>query len=311
MEAMPAPDALEAVEKTITQKGNFTFFLNHQGKKRFYKLHVPSSYDPQKPVALIISLHGGGGNMDYQADESKYKLISKSEKEGFIIAFPNGFSKINSGKFATWNAGNCCGLSREHGVDDVGFIKEIVRITSKQFSIDTRRIYATGMSNGGMMSYRLACEAADIFAAIAPVAGTDNTTNCSPSKPVSLLHIHAKNDDHVLFNGGIGPEANKDKKFITNFSSVPDSIKKWIKINECNDKPKRVLEIKDAYCDLYSECKKNIQVKLCVTESGGHSWPGGGQFRGVTPTSAISANDMMWTFFQENTKLPYKNGDKF
>ncbi|MDN8872721.1 prolyl oligopeptidase family serine peptidase, partial [Staphylococcus aureus] len=84
-----------------------------------------------------------------------------------------------------------------------------------------KRVYATGMSNGGMMAYRLACEASDIFKAIAAVAGTDNTLSCTPAKPISILHIHAKDDDHVLFAGGAGKEAFRDLSQVTEFMSVP------------------------------------------------------------------------------------------
>jgi polyhydroxybutyrate depolymerase len=169
---------------------------------------------------------------------------------------------------------------------------------TKQINIDKNKIFSTGMSNGGMMSYRLACEMSDVIKGIAAVAGTDNTTECNPKFPVSILHIHAKNDDHVLYNGGIGSEA-QDRTKVTDFQSVPATIQKWVKLNSCNESPKRVLEKDKVYCDLYTGCKNNVEVKLCVTEDGGHSWPGGQKFikKSEPNSKAISANDVIWDFF--------------
>ena len=153
------------------------------------------------------------------------------------------------------------------------------------------------MSNGGMMSYRLACELPEVFKGIAAVAGTDGTTDCHPSKAVSILHIHAKDDDHVLFNGGAGSKAAEKSK-ITDFTSVPATIEKWVKENKCSG-IKRILSVPGAYCDQYTVCKHGAKVQLCVTESGGHSWPGGKKPRGQDETSkAISANDVIWIFFK-------------
>lgn len=278
--------------------GDHRFTLQHGGLARAYRVHVPASYDAATPAALLVALHGGGGNMDYQADDSKYGLISKSEREGFVVMFPNGYSKLASGRFATWNAGRCCGAARDGNVDDVGFIREVVARVRSQLNIDARRIYATGMSNGGLMAYRLACEMSDVFVAIAPVAGTDNTVSCTPARAVSVLHIHAKNDAHVLFEGGAGPDSVA-RHLVTEFTSVPDSVAKWVKLNSCAaGSPKRVLEKPGAYCEVYEPCSSGARVQLCVTESGGHSWPGGVKARAVeSPSKAISANEVMWEFF--------------
>ena len=296
MESKPAPETTTA----RSTPGTYTLSLVHEGIERFYILHIPKNYNAEKPAPLLVAMHGGGGDMNYQADDSKYKLITKSEEMGFVALFPNGTSKFKSGKFATWNAGKCCGYGRDQKIDDVGFIRSMIQTTKSQLSIDEKKVFATGMSNGGMMSYRLACEMSDVFTAVAPVAGTDNTIDCKPVRPISLLHIHAQNDDHVLFNGGIGKGANEDKAAITDFNSVPASITKWVQLNSCKSTPQRVLQKTGAYCDEYTGCKKNVSVKLCVTEMGGHSWPGGNKPRGEKPSQAISANDVMWDFFQSN-----------
>jgi len=265
-------------------------------------VHVPRSYTPSHPAPLLVALHGGGGNMDDQTDDSKYGLITTSEREGAVVAFPNGSSPFKSGKLATWNAGNCCGGARDRQVDDVGFIRQMVSSISAQLHIDPQRIYATGMSNGGMMAYRLACEASDVFSAIAAVAGTDNIRQCQPARPVSVLHIHAKDDDHVLFMSGVGPAA-MNRSAEADYTSVPGTIAKWTAMDGCTAKPKRVIDAPGATCERYSPCQSGVEVQLCVTETGGHSWPGGHKPRSnEPPSSAISANDVMWEFFSRQTR---------
>src|SRR5690606_16542897 len=240
----------------------------------------------------VMALHGGGGGALYQADDDNYGLITKSEQAGFIAVFPNGISSARSGLLATWNAGHCCGRARDENVDDVGFLKAVIADLGGRLRIDATRVHAAGMSNGGMMAYRLACEAADVFRGIAAVAGTDNTRNCQPGERTPVLHIHARNDDRVLFGGGAG-QAFRDEALVTDFVSVPDTIGKWVTLNQAAATPRRVLSVEGAWCDLHEGA---APVMLCVTSEGGHSWPGGSKPRGEAPSTAISANDVMWDF---------------
>lgn len=271
--------------------------LDHDGLSRQYLIHLPKNYDPHSKYPLLLAFHGGGGNMYYEADDSRYGFISMSDKDNIIVVFPNGYSQLPGGKMSTWNAGNCCGGARDKKVDDVGFIKELVHQLSSQYHLGN--IYATGMSNGGMLTYEMACHLPDIFKAIASVAGTDNTGE-SCSTPVSVLHIHALDDDHVLFNGGAGKGAFKDERKVTDFTSVSKTIDKWTQIDQCSKKPEKISLPEGAYCETYSSCTQDKQVKLCVTSTGGHSWPGAQRVRlgKESPSQAFSANDMMWQFFQ-------------
>jgi polyhydroxybutyrate depolymerase len=278
--------------RPITAPGDYRFGFVHDGIKREYLVHVPRSYRGA-PTPMLIALHGGGGDADFQANDAKYKLIGKSEQAGFIAVFPNGYSRFPSGILATWNAGTCCGAAQKNNVNDVGFIREVIHRMERQASIDPRRIFATGMSNGAMMSWRLACEAPEIRA-IAPVAGTDNTTNCRPPRPVPVIEFHALDDDHVLFNGGYGEKSIAKVDFI----SVPASQAKWVQIDRADANARRVLTVSGAHCDLHVPKASGAPVELCVTDSGGHSWPGGGSQQGrKQPSMAISANDLMWSFF--------------
>jgi len=276
----------------IIAPDDYRFSFVHDGLTREYLVHVPKSYRGQR-MPLLVALHGGGGDADFQADDSKYKLISKSDQAGFIAMFPNGYSRLASGVFATWNAGKCCGAAQKAGVDDVGFIRAAIARLEGQVAIDPSRIFATGMSNGGMMTWRLACEAPEIRA-IAPVEGTDNTPSCKPSRPVPVIEFHAQDDDRVLFNGGSGFKSVAQ----VDFTSVPATVAKWVAIDHANPAARRVLTVPGAHCDLHAAQSGGAPVELCVTDTGGHSWPGGGAQQGrKQPSTAISANDLMWNFF--------------
>lgn len=300
LQEKPAPEVTAKITDKITQPGDYTFAVPKDNLTRMYIVHVPKSYTPDKSVPLLFAIHGGGGDMGYMARDEFYGQISESEKRGHIVVFPNGYSNFPSGKLATWNAGDCCGNARDKNIDDVGFFRTMVAIITGHMNIDRNKIYATGMSNGGMMSERLACEMADVFKAIASVAGPDGTKRCKPTRPISVLQIHAQDDDHVLFNGGAGQGAFHDITKVTNFTSIPETVSRWVKRDSCGVKPERVLQVDGAYCDLYSGCKNGAEVKLCVTETGAHSWPGGEKPAGIKKkvnSQAISANEEMWKFF--------------
>lgn len=273
--------------------------LQVQGRKVL--VHLPTGYDASKPAPLVLAFHGGGGHAAYMADDSKYGLQKKADEAGFVVAFPNGYSKLPGGRFATWNAGGCCGDARDRGVDDVGFARAVVAALKERYRIDPARVFATGMSNGGMLSHRLACEAADVFRAVASVAGTDATSSCTPSRPISVLHIHAKDDDHVLFNGGAGPGAFRDESKVMDFVSVPETIARWVQRDHCTAPPQRTLERPGAYCEVHAGCADAARVQLCVTDTGGHSWPGAGSVRPgkAAASAALDANDVIWRFFEQ------------
>ena len=280
--------------------GTTEYSLNYGGLTRKYLLHIPAHRDPGKPLPLVIALHGGGGHAAFMADDARYGWVGKADREGFAVVFPNGYSRLPGGRFATWNAGQCCGDARDRNIDDVGFVRALVADVRRKQAIDPSRVFATGMSNGGMLSHRLACDAADLVRAVASVAGTDATTDCKPSRPVSVLHIHARDDTHVLFGGGAGKDAFRDRAKVFDFVSVPDTLARWVVRNHCQPTPRRILEAPGAYCEAYAGCADGTRLQLCVTEEGGHAWPGAERVRrGKAPASqAIDASDVIWAFFE-------------
>lgn len=275
--------------------------LRHGGLPRTYLLHVPAHREPGRLLPLVIAFHGGGGHAGLMADDSRYGWIGKADQEGFAVVFPNGFSRLPGGRLATWNAGRCCGDARDRNVDDVGFVRAIVADLRGRLPIDPDRIFATGMSNGGMFSHRLACDAADLVRAVGAVAGTDATVTCAPARPVSVLHVHARDDSHVLFDGGAGPDAFRDPAKVFDFVSVPDTMARWASRLHCDPTPRRNLETPGAYCEVHPGCAAGARLQLCVTDTGGHAWPGAERVRrGKVPASqAIDATDVIWAFFAE------------
>ena len=302
-ERLQKPSAPAAAADAPLTAGTHTLQVSAVGQERKVVVHVPASYDASRPMPLVLALHGGGGWAEFMADDERYGLISKADSAGFVVAFVNGYSKFPGGRFATWNAGGCCGDARDKNVDDVGLLRAVVARLKTQLNVDAARVYATGMSNGGMMSHRLACDAADVFAAIASVAGTDATANCTPARPIAVLHIHAKDDDHVLFNGGAGPNAFRDESKVMNFVSVPETIARWTQRDQCTGTAQRVLNTTGAYCERTTGCAGDAQVQMCVTELGGHSWPGAQKVRRgkEAASQALSANDVIWDFFKAHS----------
>lgn len=277
----------------LAQPGDHDLSLVWQGETRRYRVHVPPGFQANQPSAVLYFFHGGGGNLEHAANEAFYGQVGESDRRGHIVVFPNGHSRLRSGKLATWNAGHCCGAARDKQVDDVGFVRALHAELQRQVRVDPARVFAAGMSNGGMMAYRLACEMSDVFSAIVAVAGTDNTRSCQPGRSVSVLHIHAKDDERVLFNGGAGQAS----RHVTDFTSVPDTVSKWTRLNGCQATGQVVLDAAGARCVAHTGCRDGKQVQLCVTETGGHAWPGGSKVRGGAGSPALSATQRMGAFF--------------
>lgn len=285
----------------LSRPGDYEFTLAHDGLKRRYLVHVPASYDPAKRSAVVLGLHGGGGHAAHFAKDENYGVITASEKYGFVAVIPNGYSKSRRGLFATWNAGACCGDARDKNIDDVGFLSAVIARVKRQAAVDDARVFAMGMSNGGLMAYRLACEIPDQVRGIMAVAGTDNTLACNPSRPTPVLHFHALNDTHVLYQGGAGEDSFRDASKVTEFVSVQGTIDKWVALNNAQETPRRVLAADGAHCDRHDAKVGGAPVQLCVTDSGGHSWPGAekGRRGKEPPSQAINAIDVMWSYFSE------------
>jgi polyhydroxybutyrate depolymerase len=231
----------------VTQKS-----IDFGGLKREYEVQVPAKYDNKSAVPMVFDLHGFTSNKDQQKSMSGFSALA--ETEGFVVVRPNGHQ-------ASWNGGDyCCGAALQKGLDDVGLMRAIATEVKKQLCIDDKRVFATGLSNGGEMSHRLACDAADLFAMVAPVSyplGYKPFEKCKPARPITIMHFHGSNDLIVPYNGGA-------------FSpSVPESFAAWAKINGCSGKPAKTFEKGPSECNTYQTCKDGAEVTLCNL-NGGH-----------------------------------------
>ncbi len=265
--------------------GTTTYTLDFEGQQRSYRLYVPVTIPADKPAPLVLMLHGGFGTAEHAQEH--YGWDAAADKHGFVVAYPDGAGRA-------WNAGGgCCGASGREGVDDVGFISEVVADVGRRLNVDPQRVYATGMSNGAMMSYRLACDTT-LFAAIAPVAGT-LVGDCPTPAPVSVLHIHGLDDDRVRYDGekGVGV-AEVDGEPIASL------VETWRDVDEC-DAPSTTAD--GPVTTVAAQCPHERDVVLVTIAGAGHQWPGSStnavqQALGADePTTAIDATEVIAEFF--------------
>jgi polyhydroxybutyrate depolymerase len=284
--------------EAASQSSDYEKTLKHGNRVRKYFVHLPSGYNNENAYPLVIVLHGGGGAPEGMARTSNFN--KKADAEKFIVVYPAGTGRFES-RFLTWNSGNCCGYALDDNVDDTGFIRTVIQQLQSELNIDEARIYATGLSNGAMMSYRLACELSDKIAAIGSVSGAFNFQPCVPTHPVSIVILHGTADQHVLFNGG-PPKKQADRHERTDVS-VADSMAFWIKHNRCPQTPKKDQRGK-VQREAYEGCTNNSGVTLFTIQNEGHTWPGGIKwaFWADEPTKEISATDVIWEFFAKHPK---------
>lgn len=267
--------------------------------KRSYQVHVPPGYRHDQLTPLVIAFHGGGANADNMKIFSG--LNQKADKENFIVVYPQGTGRL--ARMLTFNGGNCCGYAMTNTIDDVDFTGKLLDDLETVLNLDKKRVFATGMSNGAIMAYRIAAELSDRIAAIAPVSGPLGTDKVNPKRPVPVIHFHGTADENAPFGGGRGKGPSG-----TNFFSVEYTIQSWVKANGCKNKPD-LTEIEDKAGDgtsvtikTFSQGKNDSEVVLVEIKGGGHTWPGQeARLKSLgKSTRNISANDMMWDFFKKH-----------
>ncbi len=292
-----ASGTLVAIHRARGNSADLRGTIIVDGRERTYLVHVPSSDSTGKTLPLVLALHGRLGNGEGQARLSHLDTVS--DQRGFIVAYPDGLER-------SWADGRGATPSEKKGVNDVKFISELIDKLSHEYPVDSTRIYATGMSNGGFMSGRLACELSAKLAAVAAVAASisDNTAaTCRPERPISILLMQGTADPLVPFAGGsLGK--NGDRGTIL---SHGDAVKKWLVLDDCKSEPKKN-HIPDKAGDgtsidesIYSVCRDGVEVWNYVVVNGGHAWPGGMQYLGehiIGKTSKnIDASEAIWQFF--------------
>ena len=268
----------------------------HEGLSRSYILYVPASYDGTQSVPLVLNLHGYTSNSGQQMIYSNFYTIA--DTEGFIIAHPLGTNDGNGAAF--WNAE----INSVLDVDDVSFLNTLIDLISSNYNINTNRIYSMGMSNGGFMSYTLACMLSDKIAAIASVTGsmTENQIEfCDPQSSVPVMQIHGTADPTVLYEGYTGPSVGLE------IASIDNLISYWVNVNDCNTEPVlnnvpdiNLLDLCTAEHYVYSNGTNNSSVELYKIINGGHTWPGAGfPLFGNNTNQDFSASEKIWEFFNK------------
>jgi polyhydroxybutyrate depolymerase len=279
-----APPALAGEPRTL-QAGGVT---------RRYFLYLPSTWHRGRPAPLVLVFHGGGGRASGIAPHTGFSRLA--EREGFVVAYPQGLN-------GRWNDGR--GYAATH--DDVGFVRALLDTLERELAIDPRRVYATGISNGAMFAYRLACDLPGTFAAVAPVAGAmpaDLAPACAHTQPVSVLAFQGTADPLMpYFGGGVARRPGR-------VLSAERSIAFWATTSGCaaapvtTDEPDRMTDGTQVRRTAYGTCREGRAVELYTIEGGGHTWPGGPPVGGSVGrvTREIDATAVIWAFFAGHPK---------
>ena len=264
-----------------------------KGKSREYVLHVPRS-GAGRPLPLVIALHGGAGSGPNVKGFSMMDPVA--DANGFIAAYPSGMRGLIGG---TWNGAECCGLAMEKKSPDLEFMSALIDELAGSGCVDPKRVYATGISNGGMFANHLACDLSDKIAAIAPISGAMMDSTCTPKRPVSVLIYHGTGDKFVPWKGG---GDYKGAGATHPFPSVEEFVQAWLKIDRCTQQHRTLYKSGEVSCDVYDQCAEGTAVGLCRIEGGGHSWPGGKPVMTwyIGKTTKDISNEVMWKFFAEH-----------
>lgn len=258
-------DAGSACDGRTGVAGRREITIASGGRERTFVLDVPESALTGAPVPLVLVYHGvfsTGAEI-----EANTGFPAKAAAEGFITAAGDGIGK-------SWNAGVCCQPAQGENVDDVGFTRDMVAAIESEYCIDPERVYATGFSNGSAMVFRLACEAADLFAAFAPVGGSLALFPCEPSQPRPMQITNMIADPVVDYRLG---------EF---------SFGELLRLNACSDVRDSAQLAPTASCAIAPVCTDGARTEFCSVSELGHRWPGGA----LNPDGPFFATDAVWSF---------------
>jgi polyhydroxybutyrate depolymerase len=264
---------------------------------RTYLAYVPAKADTSTALPLVIALHGGGGSG--AGMRGLTGLDATADASGFVVAYPDGYE-------TSWADGRGTTAAEVAGVDDVAFASALIDDIAARTPVDRSRVYVTGISNGGMMSLRLACQLSEKIAAAAPVAANmpvNLSTACAPSRPVSVMFIHGDLDPLMPRNGGVMPLGAGGSVL-----STAGSVAFWNDRNSCPTAPTATSVI-DPIADntsitlaRYAGCAAGGENRFYGVVGGGHTWPSGGQYQPVAligrTSRDIDASQEIWQFFR-------------
>ncbi len=279
--------------------GTIEASLDVGGRSRSYLVHFPPGHDKARSWPLIVSLHGHGGQGVHQ--EELTSMSSLSDDEGVVVAYPNGIDR-------SWNDDRSVTSASDDGVDDVGFIRALIDKLVAEEGVDPRRVYVAGTSNGGVMSFRLACELSDKIAAFSPVIGLmpENAKDtCKPTRPMPMMMFVGTKDPLVPYEGGgVGYGGGRG-----DVMSADATREWWANANGCTSMvgPETIDPEKDetvAKKTTHTSCKNDADVIVFAFENAGHTWPSGPQYAPKVAIGRVSndvdATKEMWRFFRQH-----------
>ncbi len=283
--------------------------IQHDSVERTYHMYLPTNFDKSNPTPLVFALHGGGGTGGrFEKDVSEGSLTAAAEARGMVIVTPDGIDK-------RWNDGRTEHFGGDRMYDDVGFISALIDRMIEEYGVDPKRVYATGISNGGLMSFRLALDLSDKIAAIAPV--TAQVSKAVESKvtdfPVSLMLVNGVEDPLVPYDGGCINNLFNAAECRGEVLSTDESITKFLGYNQCATPGETEAIIDQVPNDgtsveitRYNTCADNADVVLVKVIGGGHTWPGGAQYLPVDLVGSVSkeinASEMILDFFLSHSR---------
>jgi polyhydroxybutyrate depolymerase len=295
----PTESTTDAVSEMLSAARDFSGTIEAGGTVRSYQVHVPARKASQT-LPLVLVLHGGGGNG--AGMRTLTGMDSSADATGFIAVYPDGVQK-------NWSDGRGTTDSEKAGVNDVAFLSSLVGKLSSELNADPKRIYATGISNGGFMSARLACDASSVFAAVSVVAATipENVrANCKPSRAVPFMLIHGTADKIVPESGGTMTMGDGGV-----IASTSQTVNLWRDLNKCSGAAgtTEINPVNDGTSitlERFTGCASSSEVVFYKVTDGGHTWPGGSQNVPVIivgkTSRDVNASETMFAFFKNHPR---------
>ena len=274
------------------------------GRRRHFRLYVPTTVRDSEAVPLLIALHGGLGTSEQFAANSGFDELA--EANGFIVVYPDGIRAVKDRPgLQTWNGGYCCGPAARQDVDDVGYVRFLIDLLEERFNVDATRIFAAGHSNGAIMAYRLACELSDRIVAIGVQAGSLGIDGCRPKESVSVLHIHGLADTNHPIDGGVGAGVSN-----VEFRPARVAVRTLAELAACDDEP--VIDVAPSKPDLevstWWNCDAGAVVRLITVEGASHAWMGHVAESEAAaalvgePYADLDSSLAIWSFFSQHPR---------
>ena len=278
-----------------------------QGYNRSYRLHVPKGYRGERPMPLVVVLHGAFSSAAEMERHTGFSDLA--DREGFVVAYPEGIGIL--GFLQHWNAGHCCGKAAADGVDDIGFVIGVIDDIKRSLNIDPDRIYMTGFSNGAMLTHRFAAERPGMLAAAAPLAGAVGSRSQAhaplsrlpaPRASVPIIMLHGEADTRIPY-GDSGPGDGPGSR---EYSSASASSRFWWSNNGCEiHRRAPSAAYPGITIDTWSSCEGGAEVQLLTLHEWGHRWPGLFFTTRMDRDEALygfDAAEVVWAFFDRHRR---------